>query len=251
MSDLNWIDQIEEKENALFKDWEKHEDCLYRDGVRQPKLYGQTRIKTVFVLREGNFGGEARKYDFRSELLHDPPPFWKCRVFPWSYGLSHHDIGSAGDLWKRLKAFQPTNDEVYKTIDNFGYIQLKKRAGGSTSKPDELIKATKQRPDFLYKQFKIYRPDVIVACGTGAPKTYALLQEFIFKSRERDSVQFSQHYLGETGRHYAKIIDKNISPRPIFMIESYHPSHRKSREAAFSRLVTDYQLIVKSHFTTR
>ena len=249
MSTVSFPSEIEVRENDLFTRWKAaSQKPFYRDGVRQPKRFTAAHVKTLFVLREANFDGEPCDYDFRPELLCNPHPFWKDRMFPWCFGLTYHNDGSAEALWERYKTSSPTKDTVFDTLDNFGFIQIKKCPGGAKSKATELIGAVEQDANFLREQLSIYCPDVIVACGAGNPKTFSLLQDYVFGSGQTNASNFGQYTFQKTGRRYAKINDSTISPRSVFMIEAFHPSHYKSRRDAFIRLVSDYQCLIQTHF---
>ena len=231
------MNTIATRENALFDRWEKKHEHLFRDGVPVPSSYIKTKIKTVFVLREPNFQGCPRAYDFRIELPDNPHHFWKRKVGLLCYALSSFS-DTVDELWK--KAQDSEIDATKELLSRFGYVQIRKMGGAGTADHKKLRQYAEEYGALLREQIAIYSPNLVVACGLGTAKTFSLLTEHVLKEHR-------ECQLGRTGRRYAIVNDTELSPSPIYMIETHHPSHRKSRYEVFRDLVSDFRHVAKTH----
>lgn len=234
------MNNIAQQEEALFAEWsQKHLGKFYRDGVPDPHRYRNAKTKTLLFLREGNFEGEPHDYDFRGELLTNPgKKFWMLRIAPWCYGLCRAMEGT-NVSWDSAKSAVASKSACIDALCQFGYIQLKKVAGGSTSSAKEIEKAVEQDCEFIRRQLRIYQPEVIIACGLGSRPTFDLLLAHVFgaevKARSGSALQ----------RRYAKVSAGDGSSPQTVVIETMHPSHRGRREKVYDQLISDYRQAVK------
>lgn len=232
---------IEELEEELFREWKKTDtgrfkDNFFHDGVPTPERYLQTTIRTIFVLREANFDGVRKDYHLRSELTTSPHPFWKGKIAPWCFGLADLD-SSPNELWLQAMSIKNNTAQCIDLLNQFGYIQIKKAPGRATSIPRELAEAARLDGDLIRRQLAIYQPTVIVACGVSRPTTFDLLARHVFPGslvRCRDQYK----------HRCAKVEDGHSERPPMFLIETLHPSHRKSREKVFKELIADFRQVV-------
>ena len=236
---------IAAQEEMLFQEWKRKYPLsagigFFRDGVPSPDVYLGTKVRTIFVLREANFGGHQKDYDFREELRNSPHPFWKQKVAPWCFGLANHTTG-VDEIWSRARSIKDDKGHCIEVLNQFGYIQIKKAPGHSVAKASEVEQFARDDKDLIRRQVAVYRPNVMIACGLGHPNTFNLLLGEVFNCPS------GGQRIPETGSRYAEISDPALSPDSIFVIEAPHPSHRSSREKAFRKLVTDFRWVVKRH----
>lgn len=252
------MSHISEREDALFAEWKKaNPSALFRDGVLRPDRYLANKVRVVFVLREANFRdnqtGETlqKPYDLRDEFKEQDPPnvclphiFWKQKVAPWCFG-----IAESADF-ERAKAISKNRAACVEYLTRFGFVQLKKAPGNSTIMPAEFANSVleKNGRSFLRRQFEIYQPDIIVACGISFPRTFDLLNENVFP----DAVDITSQAAFE--RRCSMVQTCKANGSPTFVIETAHPSHRGKREKVFDQLMSDYrkaaELIRQSQGTT-
>lgn len=238
------MNEISEKEDALFAEWKKANQCaFFRDGILCPDRFVVSTARVVFVLREANFrdtqtGNTIQKhYDLRDEFREQAPPnydlphaFWKQKLAPWCFGIAE----SAS--FKDAKEIHKDRAKCIEYLTRFGFVQLKKSPGNSAIKPAEFVNAVLEMngATFLSRQFKIYEPDIIFACGISLPKTFDLLTKHIFP----DAVLVGQ------ARFEGRCAMTQTCKRnggPTFIIETKHPSHRGGREKVYAQLMSDYR----------
>lgn len=231
------MNTMEERERELFDEWARnYPSGFYRDGVPNPECYLQTRTKCIFVLREANFAGEQKHYEFRNELRENPQAFWRQKVMPWCYGLAEANGSSDWEsLWLRAREARKDHAKCIEYLSMFGYIQIKKSPGSSTAKREELETAAQRDQAFIRRQIAIYQPDIIVACGIGTPTTFDLLVDFVFQGSADRCTD------GGFKRRCAQIKAGSVGVGSTLLIETLHPSHRTKRAAVFNQLISDFQ----------
>jgi uracil-DNA glycosylase len=117
-----------------------------------------------------------------------------------------------------------------EALQPFGFVQLKKKPGTGKSIPKELKKYAEEDEVLIREQLTIYKPNVIIACGLGITKTFNLLLETVFQNTPSTIKRYR-------GRRYAKLLDDRLSPRSVYIIETYHPSAYKTRRIMYNELV--------------
>jgi hypothetical protein len=238
------MNTMEERERELFDEWARnYPSGFYRDGVPSPDHYRSSRVKVVLVLREANFKNEQgevdlKHYDFRDELRNDPQPFWCRKISPLCYGL----IKSTDDLpatWAEASAVSHNRSECIAVLNRFGFVQMKKSPGSSVINPELLVDAARSEQALLRRQFEIYQPDIIVACGISFPRTFDLLTQLVFP-QARDCTHEASFQ-----RRCAVVQAGKVDGSPTFLIETLHPSHRLERKPVFDKLKADYRQAVE------
>lgn len=240
---------IAQKEDLLFAEWKKaNPNALFRDGVLSPERYLANKVRVVFVLREPNFrdkqtGETLRKpYDLRDEFreqnppnLYLPHPFWKQKVAPWCFGITE-----SADF-EQAKAKSQNRAACVECLTRFGFVQLSKAPGSSTIMPKEFANSVLENNGrhFLRRQFKIYEPDIIVACGISFPRTFDILTKQVFP----DSKDCISRAVFE--RRCSMVRTCKSNGNPTFIIETNHPAHRGNREKVYGKLMSDYRQAVE------
>ena len=176
-----------EKENALFERWqnERGYDTFITDGVICPEQWENENKKIVFVLKEANAKGET--LDWRACLSdHEKSRNWGStwnNIARWTKALLE-----GGDY---IEYFTPA--ERSKWLCRVAVVNLKKVAGGSSTKHKELVRYTQSDVSFIWEQLCIYSPDIIIACGSWVDW---LLWEEILSSKQKTDEYVSGELFG-------------------------------------------------------
>ena len=238
------MNKITNRENAVFKRWAVKRVGFCKDGLPFPEDYCRSKVRTILILREtnGKTGGDLREH------LRNVPrmDFWGSKVSPWCCGFANDGLGLRA-VWKEALSNHSNPGWVRNALRPFGYMQLKKEGGGATSKAVELRKAAINDQGMIREQLAIYAPQIIIACGLGTPTTFDLLCKFVFQIPEND--RRVKRFRNK--RRYAEIIDRELSPRTIYLIEAFHPSARESRQAMFNETVSNFRQIQQRCAETR
>ena len=144
---------IAEKEEQLFKEWEKIRVPFVRDGVVNEKRYEESPCKVAFVLKEyGDW--QEKPHDLRGvELINPYREGWRNVA----------EILRSINIWRNPAA---NNDGVpNKMPDNICAFNLMKKRGGKETDWSELAQVAKEDGDFIRRQFAIYDPDVTLCMG--------------------------------------------------------------------------------------
>lgn len=152
--------KIFEQENALFERWQKKRgyDTFIYDGVICPEQWEKEHKKIVFVLKEANAEGET--LDWReclsdSEQSRNWGATWN-NVARWAKAIL--------ECGEYMEYVSP--EERSKWLCRVSVMNLKKIAGGATTKHKELVEYAQNDARFIWEQLCIYNPDIIIACGS-------------------------------------------------------------------------------------
>lgn len=237
-----WETQLREKKNRLEMNYE-HADAFYRDGVIDPRQYWSAGVRLVFALREPNFKKpdgdiEYKSYKLSDEIPSNPHVFWTRKVAPFCVGFqmleAPNNSFSIEEIWEKARVICEDPGEASKYLTRYGYVQLKKIPGSAAIDPKQFAGFVTGEKTFLRRQFEIYQPDIIVACGISFPRTFDLLEGEVFpRTQDRTMV-------GSIEWRCARVHAGRPDGKPTFIIETMHPSHRSSREKVFLKLMSDF-----------
>ncbi|MBI3298861.1 MAG: hypothetical protein HYZ75_11895 [Elusimicrobia bacterium] len=150
---------ITEKENSLFRRWRKKRPLAVSDGLVNERLYKSSSLKILFVMKETN--NTPTGFDLR-EFLRKPirPQTWD-NVARWLTGIAslHRDIP-----WKQLASVSDSHRA--KMLGPIAVMNLKKIPGGHTTINDNLRLHAREDAGLLAEQFRLYKPDLVICCGT-------------------------------------------------------------------------------------
>ncbi len=153
---------IEAKENALFYDYFGDDIRVIKDGMVHEESYKNARFKIAYVLKEVNGG---KKWDLRETLRkHGGRSQTWDNVARWTMGIMNleDDIPwSTFNLSKEER--QKLREKVLKQIVA---VNLKKTAGGHTADNKLIYKTALENDSLLKEQMALYKPDIIICCGT-------------------------------------------------------------------------------------
>lgn len=167
--------KIKNLEDDLFARWKEKYELFVPDGVVDPVSYISSWLKITFVLKEVNAKDSFELMDF---------------LRGGAVGSTWNNIArwSAGTIFsKKYEDVKELNSEDRKEyLSPISVINLKKTPGGARSKYKEIEKYAESDREFINKQLDIYKPDVIVCCGTGRA-----FQNQILNTKEKDWIKES------------------------------------------------------------
>lgn len=145
-----------------------------KDGIVDPENYEFPHI--LFVLRDMNCKEECDL----CKSLRETGEGWQTwnNIARWTMALLDGDEEYPRSMPKEKRIEQ---------LKRVAVLNLKKEGGGSRSKGDELIAATKQYGKFIKKEISLCDPDIIICCGlssNGIEETATLLKDYVFENDE-------------------------------------------------------------------
>ncbi|MGF0096376.1 hypothetical protein ACQRC6_08040 [Peptoniphilus sp. SGI.035] len=210
-----------EKQNKLFSEWKKKYKYFSPDGIVDFYSYNNASLEITFILKETNEKEEDGGYDL-TEFLRDGAVG----------GCIWNNVSrfSAGIIFK--KDFEEVKDldkyDREKYLAPISVINLKKTPGRATSIDSEIDKFAKEDREYIKKQVKICRPDLIICGGTGDIFIKNIL------NLNTSSWTYVSKYL-----RYLIYNDKLI-------VDTYHPACRKSKKELFENIVLPIRDILKN-----
>ena len=151
-----------DKLNDLFDRWvekSEYKGKFVRDGIIDERVYNkqksQKNPRILFICKEMN-DPKQKERDFRV-AWNDPnnkKNRFGTRICQWAYGIQN-GFPRFGDI--RLNDAEKF--EIGKTI---AFMNLKKVAGGSKAVQSEIQDAANVQRDFIAKEIKIIKPDIII-----------------------------------------------------------------------------------------
>lgn len=163
---------IRARENELFERWKQERDYPYfiRDGVFNPSVWKNEKIKITFVLKEANWENEDA--DLRDWIMSEvSSTYWKTwnNIARWTKAIIEggpypHDISRA--------------DKTY-WLSKISFLNLKKVGGDARAENDTIREYAIRDASYISEQLSLYQPDIIICCGRGDGKNADLLYEEI------------------------------------------------------------------------
>ena len=159
---------IKEKENILFDKLGKENPAIVEDGIVDENEYLSSKYKILYVMKEVN---SSEAWDLRKFLYDGGRPQTWDNIARWTQGILNLDKEYS---WEELSK---NNEERRKTdLKKIGSINLKKTGGGYTSKIKEISKAARENKAIIKNQIEIYKPDIIICCGTAGDLLNSVLE---------------------------------------------------------------------------
>ncbi len=160
------------REEELFKEWEKRRESFVRDGVVSEHGYRTSCPRIAFILKEANDPGDD--FDLRQFLQNQnggKGTTWN-NVARWVHGIRNLPSECAWSCYENVGA--RFRREVLRGIVA---MNLKKSPGGSRTRNSELKSVTRDDAEFIQKQYALYDPDITI-CG-GADTTGELFRKVV------------------------------------------------------------------------
>lgn len=150
---------IKEQEDLLFEEMRADYPEIIDDGIVDEDAYLSAPKKILYLLKEAN-GGKAwslRKYlsEGGRAQTWDNIARWTEAIFrieeelPWEYWVQNREL--------RRKEF----------LRKIGAVNVKKTSGGYISNMGEVYNAAIKNGEILSRQISLYKPDILICCGTG------------------------------------------------------------------------------------
>ena len=151
---------LDEAEEELFAALKAVNPDTVEDGIVDEAEYLSAKIKIVYLMKEVN-GGSA--WSLREFLREEAgcATAWNP-IARWTEGiLSLEEEKDWNEYWMRE---EETRRE--KMLKKIGVVNLKKTSGGGSSDRKAIYEAAKENRNFLQHQLELYKPQIIICCGT-------------------------------------------------------------------------------------
>lgn len=162
---------IRAAEEALFEEWRAYSPKMVTDGAADPDLYVQSDVRILLVLKEVNDPGGG-EWDLRKFIREGGRSQTWNNVSRWPRGIRAMPRELTWDELEPISA-----DDRRDLLSSIAAINLKKEPGGHTSVAAEIADAASLRSSLLRRQFSIYKPDLVICCGTAGWAVTTLLNE--------------------------------------------------------------------------
>ncbi len=219
---------LREQEDRLFDAWktewrvrESYRDQTFLPDGAMPK-FSQEAFRLVFVGKEGNDPEEKWSKDECGDLR---------TAWCWGYaqGYTWRRLASWASLILENRSFEEASrmseESTRSVLQRIAFMNLKKNPGGSSSTYDDISRAATDDQSFLCRQLTLYRPTLVICCGTLVFSSLEQIFGFEKKARtlllkDDDGDEFySQELFGG-----AKLVD------------FWHPQARRIAEIDFGKL---------------
>jgi len=207
------------KFERLFKKWNDmrpdYRDSFCKDGIIDEDKWKATKRKILFVLKETHdYSGDLRKL-IRDEWDIPKSVLWQniARCVKGIQDITVHGFPS----------YKAAHEYKKDSLTSAAILNLKKTAGGASSKMKEIEKFALNDAKFIKEELELIKPDVIV-CGA----TFNIFQKiFELDNRPIDEDKYLYKY-------------KNM-----IVIDYWHPATRYSSHMYYYTLCSVYQRSLK------
>jgi len=212
--------KIKNNENDLFKKWKEKRPNLITDGIVNLDTYLDNPIKVIYILKEVNGG---KNWDLREFLRNGAR--WRTwnNIVRWQFGIE-----TENSIEHFSKISYVNNDTRKKYLSRLAVINLKKEPGGGNSNMSEIWNYSWNDKDYLKEQIELYKPDVVICCGTGEiVKEHKLINGIIYWNSTTNGINYSTN-------------EKTI------VIDYFHPQqYRIKKKKLYDDLISAYNEIRK------
>ena len=159
-------EELDSCENKLLNEWASYVPGFVRDGIVNYEKYCSASLKLMFVLKEVN--GNSVK-DLRERLREGGRNQTWNVVSRWAENILNLEKDYT---WKELSE---NNDERRKEyLQYICAINMKKTAGKDVADNSKIYESAINNSEKLREQISLYKPDIIVCCGTDSAYTHAM-----------------------------------------------------------------------------
>ena len=150
---------MKKEEELLFTKWTKKRPEMAKDGIVNENEYLKSNVKVLYILKEVNDWKEGDLRDLIKEGKR-----WRTwnNIARWQNGIQKYY--ESGELI--FKNHISKNDRI-EFLKSIAVLNLKKESGGATSNYHQIMKHATEDKALLKEQINLYKPDVIICCGTG------------------------------------------------------------------------------------
>lgn len=214
--------EIRETENNLFKKWKEKRPNFISDGIVNKDTYSNTSTKVLYILKEVNGGKNWDLRDFLRKGAH-----WRTwnNIVRWQFGIEKKNSINHFDEINYVN-----NDTRKKYLSRIAVINLKKEAGKSNSNMKEIRDSSWNDRVYIKKQIELYKPDVIICCGTGEiVKEYQLIEGIKEWHSTNNGINYSTN-------------------QKTIVINYFHPQqYRINKKKLYDDLILAYNEILKKN----
>lgn len=152
------------QQNAIFEELRSRNPEIIDDGVSDEIQYMIAARRIMYVLKEANGGlgwslCEHLKNGGRNRE-HDAT--WD-NIARWTEGI----LSLPADIpWAQLE--EGCQQRRKKVLPKICAVNVKKTPGGSVSDNRKVYSAAQDNADLLKRQLDLYKPDIVICCGTEA-----------------------------------------------------------------------------------
>jgi hypothetical protein len=208
--------ELEAAERLLFKRWRTQlgGERFYEDGAFQPSVFVKTRPRIVFLMKEVNADPKGGEWTLREVVGTGKYGCTWNMIAYWTRGILNGGVAWGEIDWA---------DAAFRTemLAQVAIVNLHKGAGTGSSDPDMLWRTALRDRQFLREQIDIYKPDLLVSCGTAHIARAALFEDYGGDWRQ-----------ASTGLQWCLVGSPTIP-----LVATYHPQARKSGQIVYEHLV--------------
>ncbi len=151
---------IRESEEELFQRWGSGVKWFVKDGVIDEEAYQNSEKKILLILKEVN-DQNGGGWDLRSYVKNGGRSQTWDTVTRWLMHIREIDTDIP---WSTLEKI--SNDQRIEQLKSIAVMNLKKSPGTHTAIHKDVSKVAHEDRDYLNEQFKLYKPDLVICCGT-------------------------------------------------------------------------------------
>lgn len=149
---------ITAEENKLFSELRAVNPEIVDDGLVEEKEYLSATRKIMYVLKEVN-GGQG--WSLREFLREGGRAQTWDNIARWTEAILNLNEEKPWVYWEHNN---DTRRKIY--LKKICAVNVKKTSGGHTSHAAEIYQAALDNQDILQKQLALYKPNLIICCGT-------------------------------------------------------------------------------------
>lgn len=203
---------IEIGEKKLFAKWGKRE--ITHDGVVAIDAYLASKVKVLYILKESNDFPSGSDFTLKDFIKNGAR--WQSwnNIARWQHGIQTYYQTGTAEYKNHITLTDRKN-----ILRNIAVMNLKKETGGSSSKPQEILNHTINDFSLLKEQLNLYRPDIIICCGTG---------DIVVQQGLLNDIRQSIESTNET---------RYIKDSKTLLIKYFHPQAYKNKKILFDILM--------------
>jgi len=151
---------MKEQEDGMFSVMREKCPTLIPDGVVNEEAFLKAKFRIVYVLKEVN-GEKDKDWDLRDFLCEGARPETWDNIARWTEGILNLETDRH---WSEMEDVSKERRKKY--LKKICAVNLKKTSGGCVANNRNINLVASENQEFLEQQIKIYKPDIIICCGT-------------------------------------------------------------------------------------
>ena len=178
------------------------------DGILNPELYANSKIRIMWMLREPWFKGAWK-------LIQNEGVYSRIGASPTLQPMAYvtYSILNGYPNWSEM-SYLRDKPEMAEVLRAIAYVNVKKCVGGTASDLGDIYSHFKMGEHILRFQVKQFKPDVVIGCNP-----------FMHDVFTWDSSR-------STPKNYSNLSYVSDAGQPL-LIQSLHPSQRATNRADY------------------